>query len=131
MCAQMDVDDTPLRRDYDRWLAMCEIDAIVALLLGLSESSSFRCTGRSSLCFGSTRTSMVFDGNGRQISADIHAHGLPQAQWEAELKAMPAKRGERSRWACGTGCRHTSLGIDRSISGLSSLRSAPPTGRRR
>ena len=86
---------TPLRTDYDRWLALCEIDAIVALLLGLTEEQLLQMYRSQFAVLRKYENVMVFDGNGRQISGDFHAHGFLQAEWEAELKLTPTKRGEK------------------------------------
>ena len=87
---------TPLRTDYDRWLAMCEVDAIVALLLGLTQEQLLQMYRSQFGVLRKYESFMVFDGNGRQIAADYHAHGFHQAEWEAGLKAAPARRGEKS-----------------------------------
>ena len=87
--------DTPLRIDYDRWLALCEIDAIVALLLGLTEEQLLQMYRSQFAVLRKYENQMVFDGNGRQLCGDHHAHGFLQAKWESELKSMPAKRGEK------------------------------------
>jgi hypothetical protein len=86
--------DTPLRTDYERWLAMCEIDALVAMLLGLSEDQLLQMYRSQFAVLRKYENVMVFDGNGRQISADYHAHGFLQEKWEAEFKGSPTKRGE-------------------------------------
>ena len=84
----------PLRTDYDRWLAMCEIDAIVTLLLGLTEEQLIQMYRSQFAVLRRYEYAMVFDGNGRQI-CDIHqAYGFHQAQWEADLKRTPVRRGE-------------------------------------
>jgi len=86
---------TPLRVDYDRWLALCEVDAIVALLLGLSVEQLIQMYRSQFGVLRKYESQMVFDGNGRQICGDYHAHGFKQAEWETTLKAKPAKRGEK------------------------------------
>jgi hypothetical protein len=86
---------TPLRGDYERWLATCEIDAIVALLLGLSEEQLFQMYRSQFAVLRKYENATVFDGNGGQIAADFHAHGFVQVQWEADLKSGPTKRGEK------------------------------------
>jgi hypothetical protein len=85
---------TPLRTDYDRWLALCEIDSLVALLLGLTEMELIQMYRSQFAVLRKNETRTVFDGNGRQISGINHAFGFLQAQWEAELKTAPVKRGE-------------------------------------
>ena len=74
---------------------MCEIDAIVAILLGLSEEQILQMYRSQFAVLRKYENVMVFDGNGRQISADYHARGFIQAQWEAALKTSRAKRGEK------------------------------------
>jgi hypothetical protein len=87
---------TPLRIDYDRWLAMCDIDAIVALLLGLTEGQLIQMYRSQFAVLRKYEYVMVFDGNGRQICNVHHAYGFHQAQWEADLKRTPVRRGEES-----------------------------------
>lgn len=84
----------PLRADFDRWLALCEIDGIVSLLLGLSEDQMIQMYRSQFAVLRKYEHVMVFDSNGRQICGDFHAHGVMQVQWEAELKSSPARRGE-------------------------------------
>jgi hypothetical protein len=84
---------TPLRTDYDRWLALCEIDAIVALLLGLTEDQLVQMYKSQFAVLRKYEYGMVFDGDGREIADDFHAYGFQQAIWEAELKETPIKRG--------------------------------------
>ena len=86
---------TPLRTEYSRWLAFSEVDAIVALLLGLTEEQLLQMYRSQFAVLRKYENVMVFDGNGRQISGDFHAHGFLQAEWEAELKLTPTKRGEK------------------------------------
>jgi hypothetical protein len=87
---------TPLRTDYDRWLALCEMDALAALLLGLSENQLIQMYRSAFDRLRKYEYAMVFDGRGHQVSGIHHAYGFQQAQWEATLKASPARRGERS-----------------------------------
>jgi len=84
---------TPLRTEYDRWLALCEIDGIVALLLDLTEDQLIQMYKSQFAVLRKYEYAMVFDGNGRQIASDFHAHGFKQASWEAELKEAPIQRG--------------------------------------
>ena len=86
--------DTPLRTDYDRWLAMCEIDSIVALLLGLTEAQLLQMYRSTFDRLRKYEHVMVFDGHGFQISGIHHSYGVCQARWEAQLKATPLRRGE-------------------------------------
>jgi hypothetical protein len=87
--------DTPLRRDYARWLAFCEIDAVVALLLGLTEEQLVQVYRSQFAVLRKYEHRMVFDGDGRQICASYQAHSFRQARWEADLKATKASKGEQ------------------------------------
>lgn len=87
--------ETPLRKDADRWQALCEIDALVALLLGLSAAQLTQMYRSQFAVLRKYEYVTVFDGNGRQISGIHHNHGFRQAQWEEEQKAAPAQRGQK------------------------------------
>lgn len=84
----------PLRRDRDRWAAGCELDALAALLLGVSADQLSQMYRSQFAVLRKYESQMVFDGNGRQICGDHHAYGFKQTAWEDELKAAPTKRGE-------------------------------------
>ncbi len=87
--------ETPLRTDLDRWLALTEIDAIVALMLGLTEEQLVQMYRSQFAVLRKYEFVTVFDANGRQISGIHHNYGFHQRQWEDELKAAPVRRGER------------------------------------
>ena len=92
--------DIPLRTDLDRWLAFCEVDAIVALMLGLSESQLLQMYRSQFYVLRRYEYVTVFDGNGRQISEVFHNYGFHQARWEAEpspTKLLP-KDQKRGMW---------------------------------
>jgi hypothetical protein len=86
---------TPLRTDLDRWLALTEIDAIVALMLGLTEEQLLQMYRSQFAVLRKYEYVTVFDANGRQVSGIHQNHGFHQQQWEDELKAAPTRRGER------------------------------------
>ena len=88
--------NTPLRTDYDRWIALCEIDAIVSLLLGLSEEQLLQMYRSQFAVLRKNENQMVFDGGGRQICAISHAYGYVQTLWEEENKSAPTVRGARN-----------------------------------
>jgi hypothetical protein len=85
---------TPLRTDYDRWLALCEVDAIVASLLGLTVDQLIQMYRSQFAVLRKNEYVIVFDGNGRRISDTRHAYGFHQAQWEADLKVTRVSRGK-------------------------------------
>jgi hypothetical protein len=92
---------TPLRTDLDRWLALTEIDAIVALMLGLTEEQLLQMYRSQFAVLRKYEYVTVFDANGRQISGIHHNYGFHQQRWEDALKAAPTRRGERKvgMWA--------------------------------
>lgn len=92
---QMWSETTPLRQDRDRWLALTEIDAIVALMLGLTEEQLLQMYRSQFAVLRKYEFVTVFDANGRQISGIHHNYGYHQQQWEDALKAAPTRRGER------------------------------------
>ena len=86
---------TPLRTDLDRWLALCEIDALVALMLGLTEEQLIQMYRSQFDVLRNYEYLTVFDGNGRQISDIHHNYGFRQAEWEADYKLQKVARGEQ------------------------------------
>lgn len=87
--------DLPLRRDLDRWLASCEIDAIVALLLGVSEDQLGQIYRSQFATLRQYEHSMTFDGNGRQVCKISHAFTARQQAFEDTLAGQPKKRGQK------------------------------------
>ena len=76
---------TPLRTEYDRRAALVEIDALAAIMLGITAEQ---------LCaiyraqFGVLRKyeyRMFFDAQGRKIAKETHARGWKQQQGDYEL----------------------------------------------
>ena len=88
-------ESTPLRTDYDRWLALCEVDAIVALLLGLTEHQLVQMYRSQFPVLRKYEHVMVFDGNGRQMCGIHHAYGYAQALWEDALRTSKESRREK------------------------------------
>jgi hypothetical protein len=84
---------TALRSDLDRWAALCEIDAIVALLLGLTSEQLAQMYRTQFPVLRKYEHAMVFDARGRQLSAFHQAFGIEQARWEGEFKRSSGKRG--------------------------------------
>lgn len=88
-------ESTLLRYDVDRWAALTEIDAVVALLLGITDDQLVQIYRSQFPVLRKYESQMVFDSNGRQICGDYHAYGFKQAEWEAELKAQASKPGSK------------------------------------
>ncbi len=82
--------DTPLRRDYDRWLALAELDALAALMLGLTAEQLCAMYRTQFAVLRKYEYEMYFDANGRKIAKDHHAHGQTQQKgdWEALLESL-------------------------------------------
>ena len=77
--------ETPLRSEYDRRAALVEIDALAAIMLGITAEQ---------LCaiyraqFGVLRKyeyRMFFDAQGSKIAKETHARGWKQLQGDYEL----------------------------------------------
>ena len=61
--------DTPLRTEYERRAALVEIDALVAVWLGMDEDAlDGHLPGRASRSSATTRTITWFDANGRKLA---------------------------------------------------------------
>lgn len=74
------------RLDLDRWLLLTELDAIGALMLGVS-TAGLEAVYRSQFpVLVNYEHEMLFDANGRQLCSDWHQHGYLQARLEAEAK---------------------------------------------
>jgi hypothetical protein len=77
----------PVRVELDRWLLLCELDALGALILDV-DPSGLEAVYRSQFpVLLGYEHQMLFDARGRQICAYHHQHGYLQAQLEAEAKA--------------------------------------------
>ncbi|MEU6592397.1 hypothetical protein ABZ923_24745 [Streptomyces sp. NPDC046881] len=86
---------TPLRSEYERRAALTEIDALVAVWMGLSADSLIAAYRARLTLLADREGQMWFDAAGRQLAADKHAHGVGQGpdDWqrlEAHL-ANPAR----------------------------------------
>jgi hypothetical protein len=75
--------DTPLRRDQDRWQALVEIDALAALMLGLTAEQLCAMYRTQFAVLRKYEYKMVFDAEGRKICA------IPPECW---LSTEPAPR---------------------------------------
>jgi len=83
---------TPLRTDYDRRLALVEIDALVSLMLGLTAEQLCAMYRTQFAVLRKYEYEMWFDDNGRKIARDHHTHGQTQEKgdWEALQEALEA-----------------------------------------
>lgn len=81
---------TPLRTDYDRRLALVELDALAALMLGLSAEQLCAMYRTQFAVLRKYEYEMYFDANGRKIARDHHAHGQTQQKddWESLVTAL-------------------------------------------
>lgn len=81
---------TPLRTDYDRRLALVELDALVALMLGLTAEQLCAMYRTQFAVLRKYEYEMWFDANGRKIARDHHAYGQTQEKcdWEALLESL-------------------------------------------
>jgi hypothetical protein len=89
--------DVPARRDLDRWLLLCELDALSALILGVAPTELEAVYRSQFPVLQGYEHQMLFDANGRQLCGDWHQHGYLQAQLEAAAKATK-KPGWRKIW---------------------------------
>lgn len=87
--------DVALRSDFERWLALCEIDAIVALLLGLTEHQLIQLYRSQFAVLRKYEHQMVFDARGRQICRYHQAYGVKQAEWEAAVNQRAVSSYEK------------------------------------
>jgi hypothetical protein len=87
----------PVRAELDRWLLLCELDALGALVLGV-DPAGLEAVYRSQFpVLLSYEHQMLFDAEGRQLCAYHHQHGYLQAQLEAEAKATK-RSGSLKTW---------------------------------
>lgn len=88
---------TPLRREYDRWLALCDIDALVALTLGIGAEQLAQMYRSQFGVLRRYETASVFDSKGRRLADPHQNHGHLQAMLEADAKSSGA-RGWAKIW---------------------------------
>ena len=87
----------PVRGELDRWLLLCELDALGALVLGVTPQGLEAVYRSQFPVLQAYEYQMLFDANGRQLCGDWHQHGFLQAQLEAEAKATKLP-GWRKVW---------------------------------
>ena len=78
---------TPLRTDYDRRMALVELDALAALMLGLSAEQLCAMYGTQFPVLRKYEYSMAFDARGRKIAKDHQAAGVRQEKGDWDLVA--------------------------------------------
>jgi len=84
---------TPLRRDFERRLALVEIDALAALMLGLSAEQLCAMYRTQFAVLRKYEYAMAFDAEGRKICAHHQSAGYRQGQLQQEAKDK--KRGPK------------------------------------
>ena len=78
--------DTPFRRDQDRWQALVEIDALAALMLGLSADQLCAMYRTQFAVLRKYEYKMVFDSEGRKICGHHQSAGFRQSQLQDQAK---------------------------------------------
>ncbi|GAA0651162.1 class I SAM-dependent DNA methyltransferase [Kutzneria viridogrisea] len=76
---------TPLRTDYDRRMALVEIDALVALMLGLSAEQLCAMYRSQFAVLRKYEWEMFFHSDGHKIGASTHNVGVRQTDAETEI----------------------------------------------
>ncbi len=77
--------ETPLRTDFERRAALVEIDALSALMLGLTAEHLALMFRAQFPVLRKYEYEMYFDANGRKIAKDHHAHGVRQQKDDFRL----------------------------------------------
>jgi hypothetical protein len=77
---------TPLRRDFERRLALVEIDALAALMLGLTAEQLCAMYRTQFAVLRKYEYAMAFDSEGRKICAHHQSAGYRQSQLQQEAK---------------------------------------------
>jgi hypothetical protein len=78
--------DTPLRRDFERRLALVEVDALAALMLGLTAEQLCAMYRTQFAVLRKYEYAMAFDSEGRKICAHHQSAGYRQARLQQEAK---------------------------------------------
>ncbi|MCZ0209252.1 class I SAM-dependent DNA methyltransferase [Streptomyces sp. UMAF16] len=87
---------TPLRTQYERRAALVEIDALVAVWLGMSADELIAIHKARYAILADRESNMWFDGKGRQLAQDPYAHGHGQTKehYEHFLAYLKKERPE-------------------------------------
>lgn len=86
---------TPLRTEYERRAALVEIDALVAVWLGMSADELIAIHKARYAILADRESQMWFDASGRQLAKDPYAHGHGQTKEHYE-QFLAYDQGERS-----------------------------------
>ncbi|MDT0346588.1 DNA methyltransferase [Streptomyces litchfieldiae] len=86
---------TPLRTEYERRAALVEIDALVAVWLGMSAKELLAIHKARYAILADRESQMWFDAAGRQLAQDPYAHGHGQTKEHYE-QFLAYEKGERS-----------------------------------
>jgi hypothetical protein len=90
--------DTPLRRDQDRWQALVELDALAALMLGLTAEQLCAMYRTQFAVLRKYEHKMVFDAEGRKICGHHQSAGYRQAQLQEQAKAGDLPKEWKNLW---------------------------------
>ncbi|QXW01954.1 Eco57I restriction-modification methylase domain-containing protein [Rhodococcus globerulus] len=85
ICASIWEMETPLRSDFERRAALVEIDALAALMLGLSAEHLALMFRAQFPVLRKYEYEMYFDAKGRKIAKDHHAQGVKQQKEDYKL----------------------------------------------
>ncbi len=86
---------TPLRTEYERRAALVEIDALVAVWLGMSDKELLAVHKTRYAILADRESQMWFDAKGRQLAEDPYAYGHGQTKEHYE-QFLAYQKGERS-----------------------------------
>lgn len=78
--------DLPLRFDGDRWLAECDLDALVALVLGVTANQLCSAYRSEFSVLRRYENATVFDVHGHRVAASYHHAGTAQTLFDAVNK---------------------------------------------
>lgn len=76
----------PVRAELDRWLLLCELDALGALILGVDPAGLEAVYRAQFPVLLGYEHQMLFDAGGKQLCAYHHQHGYVQARLDADAK---------------------------------------------
>jgi len=89
---------TPLRRDYERRLALVELDSLAAIALGLSAEQLIAMYRSQFAVLRKYEYKMAFDAEGRKICAYHQSAGYRQAQLQEQAKNGELPKEWKSIW---------------------------------